>query len=568
MKKKVVYLFLLLILSHISLGREIRNPAERIQEQEMRRRIEKEVGNQLRREVEKIEEVEEEEDYDINSGKKFYVSKITLINSELLSTKEKKEIISKYVNKEMGMVEIHQLIKDITNAYIKKGYIAARVTIPVDQNLKSEELSLQIFEGKLEKVEINDGRIKDKIKEKFNLQIKEGEVIDLKKIELSENIINSVPKSTGSYKLLPGSEIGQTILKGDFKRKRIGNIDLNYDNLGSEGTGEDNVKLSYTHGDILGFSDNLYIQGSTTTEDDTERYSRNAFLDYKIPMGFWETGFNYSYSQSKNTMEGEVNEILQESETQSIKLKLNKTIFNGSRGRVRLESNFTLKDSDNYIEKSWVESSSYRSSQYDLGVSYTGILLNGSVYGKLSYTRGLGSLGAHKDKEGSEAKRQFDRIKFYGRYYKPLGWLNNSLAYESTLDSQYSLDNLYSSDKFYIGDDTTVRGFKNGVSGENGMFIRQQLYYTLRFKEPRHVLKGLHGLQFFLGADYGFADNSINKGSSKYLSREELFSASVGLKRNFNFGSLSVTYSLPIKAPDYVEKDESGIFYILAGIYI
>ncbi|GLI57402.1 peptide ABC transporter permease [Propionigenium maris DSM 9537] len=568
--RSLIYITLLIvIISQAVAAKEVRSSAERTQELEMRRLKDERVQQELKGELKKLEtQKEEEEKLEITSDQKFYISKITLINAELISTKEKRAIISKYVNREIGLKEIDELIREITNLYIKKGYVSARVSIPTDQNLKSQELKLKIFEGKVEEIKINDGGRKDNLKKKYNLQLKEGDVVDLRKIEHSESIINGVPKSKGVYKLVPGEKYGQTILEGETEGSKIGNFDLTYDNLGQEGTGRNNVRAGYSHGDIIGISDVLYIQGSTTLKDEREQYNRSVFVDYKIPLKLWETGLAYSYSRSKEHIDGDVSTILQESEVESIKLKLNRSLYNGARGKLKMVSAFTVKESDSYIQKSWVETTSYKSSQYDIGVSYTGIISGGSAYGKVNYVRGLGSLGADKDPDNSEARRQFDKIKLYGRYYKPLKWLENSLAYETTLEGQYSLDDLYSSDKFYIGDDLTVRGFQNGVSGENGMFVRQQLYYSINSGGMAGKLKVIQGAQLFIGADYGFADNSINKESSQYLSREEVFSVSVGIKKNFARGSLSTTYSVPIKAPDYVEKDEGGIFYILASIYL
>ena len=567
MKNRIYFLMFLLLTSTVALSNDGFNSSDRVLELEMRRLEEKRIDKVLQNELkkQKIKKEVPEKVMVFQSGMKFYIRKITLLNAELLPSKDKMKIIKKYVNNEMGLQEVHNLIRDLTNAYIKKGYIAARVTIPVGQNVNNGELILQIYEGKIENIEINDGTLKDRIKVKGNLTFKEGEVVDMKKLEYVEEVINGIPKSEGSFRLEPGEEIGETKIIGSFKKRKFGKTSIDYNNLGSDDSnGRDSIRISYRHGDIVGFSDTLYIQGSSTIKDDAERYNKSGLIDYNVPFGYWTTGFSYNFSKTKNTIHGVVEDTLNEGTTKNIKFKLNKTLYNGSEGLIKALSNLTFKESDNYIEKSWVEANSYKSSQLDIGLSYTGMLYGGSIFGKLTYYHGLRILGADEDHEEIEAKRQLKKFKFYGRWYKPLKLMNNSLAYELSFDSQYSLDNLYSSDKFYIGDDTTVRGFTNGISGENGIYIRNQIYYTTRFNKRN--LRLLNGFRFYVGGDYGFVDNSVNKGSNEYLDREELFSVSVGVKKSFRYGSFEVTYAKPINGPRYIDKGDGSI-YLFSSIY-
>jgi len=569
--ERMVLIFCLFLgASSFTLAR-VMNQSDRAIDLEMRRLEEKVIDNTLKKEAEKKETEKKEiskkiETEKLKNGKRFHIKKITLINAERLTTKEKLPIIKEYTNTEIDLADIHELIKKLTNAYIQKGYIAARVTIPVDQNISKGELKLRVFEGKIEDIIINVGDQEDGVKKNFNTVSEIGDVVNLKNIDYLEKIINGAPKNQGSIKLEPGSKIGQTIIKGDFKESKFGNVDINYDNLGTEGTGQNNIKISYMHGNLAGISDVFFIQGSTTLENDSEKFNRTGILDYRVPIGWWETGMSYNYSRTKNTIDGHLRTTLQESKSESYKLKLNRIIYNGTKGKIKIVSNLGVKNSKTYIEKSLVESSSYKNTQYDIALTYSGTILGGSIYNKLSYVRGLGSMDADKDLKNAEAKHQFGKFKFYNRFNRPFRVLNQSFAYEMTVDSQYTKDTLYSTDKFSIGDDTTVRGFENGVSGENGMFLRNQLYYTVNHTSDNFILKPFKGIRLFTGVDYGFVENSANKGSSKYIKREELTSASFGLQKYFNYGNIEVTYSLPISSPEYVEQNHDGLFYITASL--
>lgn len=543
------------------------NRAERTIDLELKKLETKEIDKKLKKVREKSKIIEKKESTtDLQKNNKFYVEKITLINSEELSTKEKSNLIKKYVNKKIGLLEIHKLIKELTNLYITKGYIAARVVIPIDQNLSEKELKLEVFIGKIEEVELNWNEKKEKKKERYNLVFKSGDIVDLRRINYSENIMTRVPKSKGTFQLKPGNKIGETFIVGNFEEKKIGTLGVAYDNLGNKGTGENNIKVSYTHGNIFKLSDNLFIQGSTTIKKDSERFNRNFISDYSLPLGWWEIGGTYNYSKTKNTVKGNTRTILNESNSSNYKLKLNRTIYKGMSNEIKLVSNLGIKDSEVYIENNLVDSSSYKNAQYDIGMTYTDSFLKGSLFSKFNYIIGLDKLGADKDLENSGAKRQFGKFKFYTRFYKPFKIINEKFAYEFTMDSQYTQDTLYNTDKLYIGDETTVRGYNDGVSGEKGMFLRNQIYYTIDSKSSNLVIKNINGIRLFTGIDYGFVDNSSNKGSEKYLSREELTSISLGIKKYFSHGNIDLTYSIPLNEPSYIEKKEKGIFYITGSL--
>ena len=55
---------------------------------------------------------------------KFYISKINLFDDEnLLNEIEKENILSKYENKKLGSTDISNILVELTNRLIEKGYV-------------------------------------------------------------------------------------------------------------------------------------------------------------------------------------------------------------------------------------------------------------------------------------------------------------------------------------------------------------------------------------------------------------------------------------------------------------
>ena len=127
MKKVVIYIFLVLNVISFSdsfnenedertiLKQEHRFEQERLQKEFQKR---EENFNQL-----KLEKTEKQ-DSAVNEIK-FHISQINLEDEEnLLNEIEKENILEKYLNRDLGSTEITNLVSDLTNRLIAKGYIA------------------------------------------------------------------------------------------------------------------------------------------------------------------------------------------------------------------------------------------------------------------------------------------------------------------------------------------------------------------------------------------------------------------------------------------------------------
>ena len=139
MRKVVTYIFLVLNVLAFSdsfnenedertiLKQEQRSEQERLQKEFQKR---EENFNQL-----KLEK-REKQDSSINEIK-FHISQINLEDEEnLLNEIERENILGKYIDKDLGSTDITNLVTDLTNRLIAKGYITSVATISEDNDLK------------------------------------------------------------------------------------------------------------------------------------------------------------------------------------------------------------------------------------------------------------------------------------------------------------------------------------------------------------------------------------------------------------------------------------------------
>ncbi|MBQ3437937.1 MAG: ShlB/FhaC/HecB family hemolysin secretion/activation protein, partial [Fusobacterium sp.] len=139
-------------------------------------------------------------------------------------------------------------------------------------------------------------------------------------------------------------------------------------------------------------------------------------------------------------------------------------------------------------------------------------------------------------------KAQFRKYNLDLSWYKPI----NKFYYKLNIGAQYSKDILYSQEKLSLGDDTTVRGFKDeSIQGDSGVYIRNEIGY-----------RGMDILEPFIAYDFGrIKNNKIEE--DRY---ESVQGVSIGTKISLRALEGSVALAKPIDKPGYFEEDKVVVY--------
>ena len=195
MKKVVTLIFLVLNVLSFSdsfnenedertiLKQEQRSEQERLQKEFQKR---EENFNQLK--------LEKTEKWDSSVNEiKFHISQIILEDEEnLLNEIEKENILEKYLNRDLGSTEITNLVTDLTNRLIAKGYITSVATISENNDLSTKTLNLKIVPGKIEKIVLNEDKGFDNLKKAFLVSTKEGKVLNIRDLDTTTENFNNI----------------------------------------------------------------------------------------------------------------------------------------------------------------------------------------------------------------------------------------------------------------------------------------------------------------------------------------------------------------------------------------
>ena len=150
----------------------------------------------------KIEELEVNNE----NENKFLINNINITDSDnLLSFSEKDKVINKYVNRELGASDIKNILMELTNKIVLKGYSTSSVGIRKN-DLSTGILDLEIVAGKIEAVVFNEEDNLDKMKKFFLFSFKENDILNIRNIDTTSENFNYLQANNISIEILPGTK--------------------------------------------------------------------------------------------------------------------------------------------------------------------------------------------------------------------------------------------------------------------------------------------------------------------------------------------------------------------------
>lgn len=549
MKLKIIC-FLVIFTNFLFASQQEINREERRRKEEEFKKIEKEDSFNNKYPTNELDNITSEVGSEIKI--------IEVKGNTILSKNKIENLKKKYVGKRGGKNVIN-FVKELENLYLEKGYITTRVKIDIENsNFEAGKIQCIVIEGYIENIVMNGESNNSKIFASF--PTKEKEVLNIKDLDQGIDNLNSISANNAKLDILAGENLGGSII--DIKNETSKKISaaVNYNNLGQKSTGEERIKLALTIEDFLGINDSFtgsYQRklGRNKKYNDNENFS----FYYRIPFKYWEFSIIKDQSEYKNTITGLGQSYKSTGISKNMNYSLRRVIHRNEVGKTTLGLTLTNKETKNYIDDEKLILSSRKLSVLKLDIGHQRRLFNGMFFGEIAYYEGLKRFGAERDdweyKDSTSPKAQFQKYTMDINWYKPFKINNQNFSYRFSFSGQYSDDILYSSEKMSIGDDTTVRGFKeNSIMGDKGIYIRNELAYNYNFLEP------------FIAYDIGrVKDVTKDEYYEKYGT--ELSGASIGVRVYFKYFTASITYSKPLTAPRYIDKNKQEIYITLSYLF-
>lgn len=533
-----------------------------------------------------VPKIDKDSNFDDKNSKKFLINEIDIEDKDkLLSKKEKKNILKKYEYLEMGSSDIQNILVEITNKLVSKGYITSIATVSDKNDLTTGTLNLKVVAGKIEDVRINSGNGLDKYKEFFMFPKNRGKVLNIRDLDTATDNFNSIGANNMKMDIVPSSRenYSRIEVKNRLKNKyTVGILTNNYGDDKQNGIWRRGINLNIDS--PLGIGDNFYFTYMTVPKKDPNRSWKKTVEQLQpgeiLPIG--PTGydplkgdtlpykrrldmFNFGYTMKFRTYTLKLNssKSIQESSfysantvydmysnSHTLSADLEKILFRNQKSKVTLDLGIKRKHNQSYLEKSVLSDRKLAVGTVSLNTTTS---LFGGIFGSsVGYERGLKIFHAERDNGKIETtpKAQFHKYSMNLSYYKPI---TNKFVYRANVYGSYSNDVLYGSERQTIGGVGSVGGYhtRESIQGDKAIEISNELAYNIPVKKFAVVSPYVN---------YGYGAAKYNRDKSKYRTGY-VTGMTAGIRFDTKMFDFDFGYAKPMAHSEYLSPKKQEMYF-------
>ena len=560
--------------------RQLEQERIRQQQEKMQKEFENTKFDSLKPQIDK-----DIENSNLNSNK-FLIKSVNIKdNDRLLSQREKNKIIGKYVFLELSSNDIRNLLTDLTNKLISKGYTTSVVNFDRNNDLTTGTLNLEIVAGKIEDIKINSGNGLDKYKEFFMFPKNKGKILNIRDIDTATDNFNSINANNMTMEVLPGRKenYSRIEVKNRLKNKyTVGILANNYGDSKQNGIWRRGINLNIDS--PLGIGDNFYFTYMTVPKKDPDRSWKKTIEELKPgeilpigPVGYDPANgdtlpykrrldmFNFGYTMKFRTYTLKLNssKSIQESSFYTantvydmyssnhiLSADLEKILFRNQKSKVSLDLGIRRRHNQSYLEKSVLSDRKLTVGTVSLNTTTS---LFGGIFGSsIGYERGLKIFNAERDngKIDTTPKAQFHKYNVNLSYYKPV---TNKFIYRANVYGSYSNDVLYGSERQTIGGIGSVGGYntRESIQGDKAIEISNELAYNIPVKKFAVVSPYVN---------YGYGAAKYNRDKSKYRTGY-VTGMTAGIRFDTKMFDFDFGYAKPMAHSEYLSPKKQEMYF-------
>nr|WP_256353037.1 MULTISPECIES: ShlB/FhaC/HecB family hemolysin secretion/activation protein [unclassified Pseudomonas] len=492
----------------------------------------------------------------------FEIKSIELKGADSLSAADRERLLKPYLNQCLGVSQLNELLKVITDDYIDKGLVTSRAYLP-QQDLSKGHLLVVVVEGKLEGLKgAADSKLSDR-ELAMAFPGKQGGLLNLREIEQTIDQLNRLPSNQAQMELAPGTQVGGSEVVVKNTPQKPWRVSLSRNNDGQKNTGEQQWDTGFEWDNPLGLADQLVLRGGHDGISDHQKTSENTMLYYNLPWGWWN--FSYTYNQSDYRSQAQANgfDFKQTGDSQNHQLRAERVIYRDAVSKTSLNVGVAHLSTNNYIEDSRLAVSSNSLSELQLGINHGRRIGTAFLNIDLGMQNGIDAFGAqsndqHRDGQGNlTATPDYRKYTATVSYLQPFTLWGESLSFTSLATGQRSEDVLFSPQRMSLGGSSSVRGFKDEqLTGDSGGYWRNDLRWT------RPVTWGwMHPLFSEYGTSLGYDQGVIRNDRYNGDLHGRVSSDSIELFARGKHLSTSVTFAHSLERPGVLTEREAPIYF-------
>ncbi|WP_417641834.1 ShlB/FhaC/HecB family hemolysin secretion/activation protein [Enterobacter kobei] len=486
---------------------------------------------------------------------KFKIDKIDILDDELFAdSPQRQAIIERYQGQQLGKAEIFALVKELTDFYISRGYATTLLGVEPG-NIKNGVLQLRVMWGKINEVKVNGQQptFRESTRLFTAYPFSQGNILNMQDVDQAvENLLRV--SSEDSIQVEPSVMNGYSDLNLIVQPSFPLAMSAGLNNSGTQAEGWQQYYGSMAVKNVAGLNDifNVYYSWNNLKSPGDNQDALS--LSYSLPLGYW--GFDTSYYKSsyEKNIGGMFGGYYSDGNSERASLRISRIFSRDANGKTSGWVKLEKRDNYNGIEHSEIGVSSKSYTTLSSGLTWVGAVMDGWFYGDIGVTAAApwfgGAWSGDKDLQGFDLNYvKYNGMASWTRALFKVGRLGGT--YELNSGFQYTPDTLVSDAKMTLGDEFTVRGYKeDSLMVDSGAWIANTLQFPFDIG-----LVGIYQLAPYVGYDFGFAKDNCPDGAN-VCDSQFMMGASVGASLTGNYFSSSIMAAWPIKKPDSMQHND------------
>ena len=463
-----------------------------------------------------------------------------------MTARQQTLITSPWRGKCLAAAGIKQLTDEVSNWYIRRGFITSRAFIP-EQNLAGGELHLTVIEGRIEKLQL-EGESGGALRMAFPGL--EGQILNLRDIEQGMEQINRLRSVPVQIEILPSKTPGYSVVNLTATPEFPLRASLSIDNSGQKSTGIGQLGGALTGNNLLGLAEQWLVSGGRSSDFANGRDAQNVQAGISLPYGYSLFDYSYSYSDYASAVDNRGYRWRSTGDSETHRVNVSRVLFRNGELKTGASLGLTHRITHNYLNDTLLKSSSHKLTSLQAGLNHTQKAAGGVATFNPVFSHGVSWLGAENDngKKGDAPKAAFKKWSLNASYQRPV---TEKLWWLSSLYGQWSPDRLYGSERLTLGGESSVRGFKEQyLSGDNGGYWRNELNYSL------FTLPVIGQVNLLAALDGGW----LQKDNKDPQACGTLWGAAAGISFARRYYTSQFTVGLPVKYPDWLGPDRVSVY--------
>jgi hemolysin activation/secretion protein len=367
-------------------------------------------------------------------------------------------LLTDYAQREIGLKDLHEAVKIITDHYRKNGFFLAQAYLPA-QDINENKVEISVLEGTLGELRFKAAGALDN---KFTAQmarynLRPGDSVTENNLVRNIALLNSLPALKASAQLNPGQAIGSTDVEIELQPlpRWVGFASVN--TYGNRYTGREVAQAGISLNNLANVGDQLIFNLKSSRNEG----QRGLQLVYYVPVHVSGTLLNLAYNYVDYKLGGEFKVLNAFGDSQYFNIGIDQPLarnahygltarLGGSHKAINdevsasaLKNQRDISGFDLGLLGDWFDNSN--DSNYQLGLN----LRAGQVKFKDDYARSL---------DATDAKTEGNFIK-YSLAASRVQYFNNGYSLALRADYQAANKNLDSVEKITIGGANRWRAF-------------------------------------------------------------------------------------------------------------